>query len=139
MLRITTTKDGGPTRRFSRFRPLIGPDARRLGATFERMAELLAGMPGRARVQFVLLDGDQQRPWGLELRNKTCRMKATRVERPDLEIVTTPETWQRIAEGELSPIEAFLSGRLTVAGKLELAQVIVRRLAADPNDVLWPE
>jgi hypothetical protein len=139
MLDVTIRRDPEPARRYARFRPLIAPDARRVDATFVRMAELVAGLPGRAHVQFVLLDGERRRSWCLELRNKACKVKTVRVERPDLEVVTTPEIWGRIAEGELSPIEAFLCGRLTVAGKLELAKLILRRLASDANDLIWVE
>jgi putative sterol carrier protein len=58
------------------------------------------------------------------------------VERPDVEIITRAETWWEIADGRLSPLEAFVKGRLRVRGKIELAKrIFLVDLAAAPAEL----
>jgi len=50
-----------------------------------------------------------------------------------VEIITRAETWWEIAEARLSPLEAFVTGRLRVRGNLERAKtVFLIDLAAGP-------
>jgi putative sterol carrier protein len=109
-----------------------------LGKSFEGMARELRGLPGRARIQFTLLGGEG-RSWSLELGNKRCRIAPHARAKSDLEIVTTPETWLRIAQGEQSPIDAFGRGLLSISGRMKLARLVVRKLADDENALLWLE
>jgi hypothetical protein len=52
------------------------------------------------------------------------------VDRTTLIILTTTETFRRIADGSCSPVEAYLDGQLHLHGNMELGRRIVRRLAA---------
>jgi putative sterol carrier protein len=117
---------------------LLGREERDLGTSFERMAQELRGLAGRGRIQFTLLD-EERRCWTLELGSKRCKATAQARGKADLEIVTTPETWLRIAQGEQSPIDAFGRGRLSVSGKMKLARLVLRKLAADQNALMWLE
>jgi putative sterol carrier protein len=51
-----------------------------------------------------------------------------------VEIITEAETWWEIAERRLSPLEAFVTGRLRVRGNIERAKrVFLVDLAAAPT------
>jgi len=54
-------------------------------------------------------------------------------DRSTLTLLTTTETFRRIADGSLSPVQAYLDGQLHLHGNIELGKLIVRRLAA-PGD-----
>jgi putative sterol carrier protein len=47
-------------------------------------------------------------------------------------VVVRHETWRQIAQGKLSPFEAFITGRLLVGGDIELAKRLVQHLS-DPS------
>jgi putative sterol carrier protein len=47
-------------------------------------------------------------------------------------VVGRHETWLQIAQGKLSPFEAFITGRLLVGGDTELAKRLVQHLS-DPS------
>ena len=49
--------------------------------------------------------------------------------------MTRSETWQEIACGKLSPIEAFVSGKLRVRGDTELGKRLVKELTEDDGVV----
>jgi len=61
---------------------------------------------GRA-VRDVIIDGS------------SCEVAKANGARPDVEILTSPETWMEMNEGRLSGIEAFASKRLNVRGSIE--------------------
>jgi putative sterol carrier protein len=111
-------------------RKLRAPIERDLGATFQRMAELLERSEEPARVQFRILDGEKQLYWWLELGSTACRSHAEKDERPDFEIITKAETWWQIAEGLLAPLRAFTQGKMRVRGDIELGKRILQRLAS---------
>lgn len=49
----------------------------------------------------------------------SCEVAKSNGFRPDVEIMTSPETWIEMDEGRVSGIEAFASGRLNVRGSIE--------------------
>jgi putative sterol carrier protein len=40
----------------------------------------------------------------------------------NLEVVVSEETWVEMANGDLSPVDAYLAGRMEVTGDLEFAK-----------------
>jgi SCP-2 sterol transfer family len=103
-----------------------------LGRTFERFGELIGGSEVRARVQFGVLQGDGEgetvRSWSLELGPDACAVSAERVHRPDVEVLVAEETWRRLADGTLAPLEAFGRGEMRVRGDIQLARRLVQLL-----------
>jgi putative sterol carrier protein len=57
------------------------------------------------------------------------------VKKPDLEILTKRETWEQIARGTISPIEAFVTGQMRVRGNYKLGPKIIKHLAVSPGRI----
>jgi hypothetical protein len=95
-----------------------------LGRTVDRLGELVGGSDVRGRVHF----GGAVRSWSLELGPDACKVSAHRTHRPDLEVLVAEETWRRLADGTLSPLEAFGRGDMRVRGDIALASRFVRLL-----------
>jgi len=107
-----------------------------LAMTFHRVAEILTktrkGKP--LDLNFLILDDDtgEPIPWSVAIGKDGGTATEGRSERPDVEIITRAETWWQIADGRLSPLEAFVMGKLRVRGNLERAKrVFLIDLAAE--------
>ena len=123
---------------YVRLQKLTQPMRPELATTFQRVAEILSktrnGRP--LQLQFSILDKDSEEPtpWSVVISKEGGTVAQQAAERPDVEIITGAETWWEIAEGRLSPLEAFISGRLRVRGNIERAKrVFLRDLAATPT------
>ena len=99
-----------------------------LGTVFQRMGELIGRSEEYARIQFHIRSDKESRHWCLELNPEGNRVSATRVDAPDLEIITQTNTWRQISEGSLSPLGAFVGGKLRVRGDIELGKRLFKRL-----------
>jgi putative sterol carrier protein len=106
-----------------------------LDGTFQRMAELLDKTGEHALLQIRVLNDEKHLHWCLELDEQGSRVRTELVQHPDFEVVTRAETWWQIAEGSLSPLEAFTRGKMKVRGDVELGKRILRRLAASEGIV----
>jgi hypothetical protein len=104
--------------------------------TIARLGELLGSSNIRGTIQLRLLDkatGKEQSLLNVTLNGVKAKTGIRPIGKPDVELVTTPETWSEIASGQLPPILAFLSGRMRVRGNVRLAQVVHRHLAEGPG------
>ncbi|HEX2294102.1 MAG TPA: SCP2 sterol-binding domain-containing protein, partial [Actinomycetota bacterium] len=50
------------------------------------------------------------------------------VGRPDVEVIVSAETWNEIAAGAISPLEAFGRGLMRVRGDVNVAWKVARKL-----------
>ncbi len=115
--------------KYAKLRRLMEPRAEDLDQTFQRLAYSLQNSGKTATVQCTILGGDKPRHWSLELRGRECRV-GDPVKVPDLEIITKDATWWEIAEGKLSPLDAFREGRLRILGDTQLGSHLLK-LAAE--------
>jgi hypothetical protein len=115
---------------YAKLRPLTEPREESLDQTFHRLAYSLRNSGKTATVQCTILVGDAPRRWTLDLLGSDSRLQREPVQRPDLEIITRDTTWWEIAEGRLSPLEAFRQGRLRILGDTELGSHLLE-LAGD--------
>jgi len=116
--------------RFATLRRLVEPGQPSPDSVFETLCKSLQDSGEHARVQFQIVGGEQRRFWRLELADKFCKVVNGPTERPDLEIITRAENMQKMADGSLSPIEAFARGKMRIRGNLELAKRLFKKLAA---------
>src|SRR5260221_4603107 len=100
-----------------------------LGGTFHGMAGLLGKPKEPGLVQFHLLDNGKHLYWCLELDQNESRVRAEQVDHPKFELITQVATWRQIAEGSLSPLEAFLQGEMRVRGDVEFGRRLLKQLA----------
>jgi putative sterol carrier protein len=123
---------------YVRLQKLTEPLRPELATTFQRVAEILSkSRNGRPlQLQFSILDknSEQPTPWSVAITKEGAEVAQEAAERPDVEIITAADTWWQIADGQLSPIEAFIAGRLRVRGNIERAKrVFLVDLAAAPG------
>jgi putative sterol carrier protein len=119
---------------YATFRSLIYGDEDDIGETFKRMAEVLRDSGEHAQIQFRIV-GAQRVIWSLNLEEDSCTTTPIRVERPNLEVVTTPETWWQIAEGSVSPISAVLDGSMRIRGDVQLGRRLVKLLSSSEGSI----
>lgn len=115
---------------YARLQLLLDPDLEQLDNTFERLREMVEGSGEQGRVQVHLLDDAEHHYFAFEMTKGSCHLSSERLEGPDLEIITAPDTWKQIAEGKLSPMDAFGRGKMRIRGDVELAKRLYRHLAA---------
>lgn len=127
-----------PEPRYAKFRAVMTPKSRDLKASWSRLAAHLDRTPDRGVVQFRVVEGVRPQVASLYLGVKTRVVEGQAEAAPDLEIVTRGDTWREIAGGKLSPVDAFLMGRLRVRGDYELGKRLLRQLSSDPSAAVDP-
>jgi putative sterol carrier protein len=118
---------------------LSDPARPELAASFDRLAEILSNTRRRhsLQLQFSIFDDDAEEPttWSVVSTKDGCQATQERIQQPDVEIITHAQTWRDIAEGRLSPLEAFVKGRLRVRGNIQQAKrIFLVDLAATPAE-----
>jgi putative sterol carrier protein len=121
--------------RFASFRPLIRTSRDDLRESFQQMGQILLEAKERTRIHFRLLDSGKPIAWTLEVGSNKPTVQAKHVGKPKLEIVTRTETWSNIAQGKLSPLEAFVGGKLRVRGDITMAKRLLKHLC-EPDGVI---
>lgn len=125
---------------YARLRSLVTatdePTDQAIQAVLDQAADRLSDFDESAVVQVRLVPArGAPRAWSMRTGGDQRRAEAGRAERPDLEVVTSAETLQRVADGSYSPIQAFIDGRLRVRGDAELGKRVVRHLGGPDGDV----
>jgi len=67
------------------------------------------------------ITGDEAGVWALKIDNGTGEVIPGGVEKPDVTFTVSDQDWIAITEGKLDAMNAFMSGRLKVAGDMMLA------------------
>ncbi len=111
-------------------RSLLGRKKGDVEGTFERLAELLNQSKETGNIQFRIVAKEQPRYWNLRLEAQGCSVHVDRLDKPDLEIITTAETWLQIAGGKLSPLVAFARGKMRIRGDEKLGKRLLKQLAS---------
>jgi putative sterol carrier protein len=103
--------------------------------TMELLANAISGVGEQGALQLSLGgtdEGEQRRTWTLSLDEGASADGSVT---SDVTLLTAPETFQRMAEGTYSPVQAFLDGKLRVRGDIDLAKRILRHLAGPDGRV----
>jgi putative sterol carrier protein len=114
---------------FAKLKKIAKPGQPDLKPTLERLAKLLELSGEVAEVQLDIVEGRKIDVWNLSLERKTATASNKLARQPDVRIIVSRKTWQQIAEGDQSPIDAFLSGKLRIRGDTELASRLFKRVA----------
>jgi putative sterol carrier protein len=91
--------------------------------SFEAMQELFnpATATGLNKTIQWNISGEQTGSWAVKIENQTCQLIKGSVDKADLTLSMSDQTWLDIAEGRLDPMKAFLSGKVKTAGDVMLA------------------
>jgi hypothetical protein len=108
--------------------------SRDIADSFARLGESVAraGFGGIIRVQ--LRDrteaGENVSHFTVTVANRKVRVEPEAGDKPDVEFITTSETWMEIASGRLAAPAAFFAGRMRVRGKMRVTRDMLKRVAA---------
>jgi putative sterol carrier protein len=118
---------------YAKLRPLIETQSQDLDSTLQRLASLLEKSGKTASLQLTVHGAGQIERRTLNLSRRECSLSKKPAATPDVEIVTSDSVWAAIAGGQISPLEAFVEGRLRVLGDAELATHLLA-VAGDGGD-----
>jgi putative sterol carrier protein len=93
-----------------------------IAQSMESGAKLLKRGKDIGRLEVRLLGARGSRSFTFDVLSGDCRVAEGSSEERDLEVVVSEETWVEIANGDLSPVDAYLAGRMEVTGDLEFAK-----------------
>lgn len=119
---------------YAKLRPILKPAGKKVStAALTRSVKSLAGVleKGRevGRLRLRILDGRRSHSYAIDLMRGKSSV-ATGVEgSSDLEIACRKDAYVEMVSGELSPADAFLTGRLEVHGNLGFAKRMYARAA----------
>lgn len=118
-------------RNFVEDTPKRAPDE--FGPALEQVANALAGSGEKGYVQLRIVSRPEPFYACLDLSPKQCTMRFEKVEKPNLELITSDDTAWRILEGSLSPLEAFLRGKMRIRGDAVLGKRLLQIIASSPE------
>jgi SCP-2 sterol transfer family len=125
---------------FGTIQDLTASGERDVAKALRRLGDLLAPSQLNTTFQLQLVHdtiGEQTSSAGLMLADGKTTITSEPIDSPDVEIITTPETWWEIATGKLAPHDAFLGGRMRVRGDTSMAQNILKAAAPEGQRHLW--
>lgn len=104
-------------------------------AQLTRLGELFGSTSPPLSMGLQITEGEQARSLFLDAGPQGTRVTDTPARKLDLEIVLSADTWQELAAGTVSPLEAFVGGRARVRGEITVLQRVLRKLQrADVTD-----
>jgi putative sterol carrier protein len=93
-----------------------------IAESMESGAKLLKRGKDVGRLEVRLIGKGKSRSFTFDVLAGDCRVTQGASGERDLEIVVSDETWVDIANGDLSPVDAYLTGRMEVTGDLGFAK-----------------
>jgi putative sterol carrier protein len=120
---------------FARFKDLTADSTADLAATFRNMALLLEDAGFDVVMEFHIRRGQTFQKFSLRVVDGTSTAGAEPAADAHIGLVTTEETWNEIAAGRLSPLDAFGDGKLRLRGDTGLGSRVLKHLAGTPGRV----
>jgi putative sterol carrier protein len=104
----------------------LGETTMTVAESFEAMPSILnpAAAAGMNKVFQWNITGDEAGKWALQIANSEGKIIPGGVEKPDITFTVSDKDWLAISEGKLDPMNAFMTGKLKVAGDMMLAMKV---------------
>jgi putative sterol carrier protein len=118
---------------FARLQNMVADREAEIGPTFQTLGSRLRDSGESCSIQFQIIDADTPRQWHLTIEPGSSQLAEGQTDSPDLDILTDSDSWWAIATGSLSPIEAFLGGRMRIRGDVELGKRLLAEVAVSPG------
>jgi putative sterol carrier protein len=90
--------------------------------SMQAAAKLLGRGRDVGRLHVSVVGGRRNGQFTFDVLNGNCTVTESAAESPDLEVVVREDALVEIANGTLSPVDAYLSGRMEIAGDLEFGK-----------------
>jgi putative sterol carrier protein len=71
------------------------------------------------------LTGDEGGQWALDISEGTCQVREEATDQPDVTVTMEAKDFVGLYNNQLNPIQAFLSGRIKVAGNVGLVMQLL--------------
>jgi len=97
-------------------------------AAFTRLSEVLGAVQEPLTVHFRITDEGIGQSWFIDSGPEGCRVTKDAPRQSDVEVILDAETWNLIASGTISPLEAFGRGQLRIRGDINLAHRFVQQV-----------
>lgn len=118
--------------RFPKIRPVLAKakpakavTVKDLGNSLKTFGRALEKGNFKGRIQMRSLDAGHVSSFCLEIDRGKSRLLSRPVKYPEVEIIAKKEVLVEIGNGTVSPVDAFLTGRLEFRGDLNLAKRIL--------------
>ncbi len=94
--------------------------------TFENIQQSFnpAAAAGLNKIIQLNITGADAGVWAVKIANQTCELLPGGVEKPDLTLTISDTDWISIVQGQLNPMNAFMSGKIKSTGDMMLAMRI---------------
>lgn len=89
-------------------------------------AAFLPDRAGDARALIQLdLTGEGGGPWLLDIADGECQVRAEQGSQPDVTVTMAAEDFAALYNNQLNPVQAFMGGRIKVAGNVGLVMQLL--------------
>ena len=94
--------------------------------SFEQMPSVFnpAAATGMTKTLQWNITGDEASVWAFQIINGEGKLIPGGVEKPDITFTVSGNDWLAIAEGKLDAMNAFMTGKLKIAGDMMLAMKV---------------
>ncbi|GHO86112.1 SCP2 sterol-binding domain-containing protein [Dictyobacter formicarum] len=94
--------------------------------TFAAMQKLFnpAAAAGLNKTIQLNITGEDAGVYALKIENQACELVPPESIKPDLTLTMSDQDWIAITQGQLNPMNAFLSGKIKATGDMMLAMKI---------------
>lgn len=93
-----------------------------LNSSIDKLGQNLRRANALGRLQLEVLGEGKSTHFSLDFLDGETRTGRGAVDNADLEIVVSEDTWAEIANGDLSPADAYVTGRMEISGDIGLAK-----------------
>jgi putative sterol carrier protein len=126
---------------YAKLKPLVrepgsikDPKDLNLDEAGQAVAKGLEGMRDEGTLEYYVLEEGKAAPFRMELKGGKAAISKETTGKADFIVKADRATMAAFAKGELSPVDAYLSGRMEVHGNLDFAKRLFAKLAAQSGE-----
>ena len=102
---------------------------RNMTQSVDKLSRFLRGARVTGNFTLHIMSGKREASFSLELSNGRCLVSKKPVAKSDFEIRMSRDTWKDLATSGISPVDAFLTGKMEVHGNLQFGKRLYALMA----------